>query len=829
MPVARLSFPSYQSSNENGGGGHAWLNIQGAGATAEGAGAYSIRDPNSADMNWIRSYGDGARGGADIPAGSIITGIVVGFQAHCTGGNQTGGTYDVSIFKNSSAVASKSGSIANEGSIGGFGASNDLWGLGALATPAYFSTGIYFGLHLNFPNITANITLFAWNGYMDIYYNDPVPIASSITVGGGDGQSAQVSTQYGLQLYAIVRDQGGNPMPGKSVTFTMPGSGASAGFNSVGGPLTATAITNASGGAVSPFFFANATAGGFQPVADVTGSSPLIYTMFSMTNTPAPVIKVPTTMALQQGNSQQAAVSTAFSTLLKVRVFDQFVQPMPNVDITWAPPGSGVSGIFQGGNPVRNFTDSGGVATAPVLFANANAGNWSLPVTCTGFAVTQSFALTNLANNSPPTPTSGEVVSGSNQSAALNAQFPNPIQVKVLDQYGSPYNGATVVATIPSAAFGSWTTGGTVKSVVSGANGFNDGIARFGQFLASGTVQTNWSISVVGNAFVGGVDTFAAAVTVTGINNVDATIVTALASVSGNNQIATPNTAFGQALVARATNALGAGVQNYAVLFTAPGSAQSCTFAGSSTQTINTDANGYATSSVPVANVNEGSYNVTATGAGGKSCVFPLQNGQTYSATICTAFENGPGPNSNQSLGSAGGTGGTTWTNLGNASQPAQGGNSSQNGQDPPNSNRSAGLYIDGPPASWLAIPNDAKIISVSINYSAMVATVSTQVGAGSMYTGFAKEGLTAITFGPDNLVVDVWKNVSRTYTIPAGNPMTGAQLKNNSRFYINFNPASNFGTSQQCRVNGVQVQVCYQTVIPPPQREQYPLMLCEA
>src|SRR6185436_17075347 len=104
MPVARLSFPSFQSSNENGGGGHAWQNIQGAGATAEGAGAYDVRDPNSADMNWLRSYGDGSRGGATIPDGATINGIVIGFQFHQPQGTQVGGTYECRIFKNGSAV-----------------------------------------------------------------------------------------------------------------------------------------------------------------------------------------------------------------------------------------------------------------------------------------------------------------------------------------------------------------------------------------------------------------------------------------------------------------------------------------------------------------------------------------------------------------------------------------------------------------------------------------------------------------------------------------------------------------------------------------------------
>lgn len=827
MPFVRLSFPSYQSSNENGGGGHPWLNVQGAGASAEGAGAYSIRDPNSADMNWLRSYGDGSRGGASIPDGSIITGIIIGFQVSCTGGNQTGGNYSVGIFKNGNPVGTfKSGAIGNNSSVGSFGASNDLWGLGALATPAYFASGIYFGHHCNFPNITANISVYSWNGYMDIYYNDPVPTPASISVGGGDNQQAQVSTQYGLQLYAVVRDQGGNPMPGKSVTFTMPASGASARFNSVGGPATATAITNASGGAVSPFFFANATAGTFQPVADVTGSSPLIFTQFTATNNPVPVVKVPTTISRQQGDGQQAAVSTQFNTLLKVRVFDQFVQPMPNVEINWPPPGAGASGLFQGGNPYRSFTDVGGVATAAVLFANSTPGAWTLNAAPVGFpAVVAPFGLTNLANNAPPTPTSGQIISGSSQSTALNANFPTAIAVKVLDQYGSPYVGATVVGVTPGATFGVWLSNGlATKSVVTDAQG----IANFGTLKASGTVQTNWAVTMTGNAFVAGVDTFTANFTVGGLSNVDATIVTQILVTQGDGQITNPSTAFARALQVRATNGLGNGVQNFAVLFTAPGSAASCTFAGSSTQTVNTDINGYATSAVPVANAGDGAYNVVASGAGVTSKNIALQNGKIYAPEVCTAFINLPGPNSNIATGGVG-TSPQAWTNVGNASAPAQGGTSTLNGQAPPNTNRSQGLYLFPLPAAFASIPDDAKITSLSLNFSAQVATVSTQVGTGSVLSGLIQEGAPRTTFSTEALTLDVWRNASKVYTITTV-PMTGAQLKNNTGFYLNFAPASNFGASQNCRVNGCQVKVCYQTVVPPiVQPAAPPLLLCEA
>jgi hypothetical protein len=416
------------------------------------------------------------------------------------------------------------------------------------------------------------------------------------------------------------------------------------------------------------------------------------------------------------------------------------------------------------------------------------------------------------------------VVSGSSQSTALNANFPNAIQVKILDQYGSPYAGATVVGVTPGVAYGTWLSNSSItKSVVTNASG----IADFGTLKASGSVQTNWAVTMTGNAFVAGVDSFAASVTVSGLSNVDATIVTQMLVTQGDGQITQPSTAFARALQVRATNGLGNGVQNFAVTFTAPGSAATCTFAGSSTQLVNTDVNGYATSAVPVASATDGAYNVTASGAGVTSKTIGLQNGNVYAPEVCTAFVNLPGPNSNISQGAVGATP-ANWSNVGNASAAAQGGTSASNGQQPPNSNRSNGLYLFPLPAAWASIPDDAKITSLSLNFSALVATVSTQVGTGSVLSGLIQEGAPRTTFSTENLALDVWKNASKVYT-PSSVPMTGAQLKNNTGFYLNFAPASNFGASQNCRVNGCQVKVCYQTVVPPPVRLNMPLMFCDA
>jgi hypothetical protein len=57
---------------------------------------------------------------------------------------------------------------------------------------------------------------------------------------------------------------------------------------------------------------------------------------------------------------------------------------------------------------------------------------------------------------------------------------------------------------------------------------------------------------------------------------------------------------------------LGQPVSGLTVRFTAPGSGVSCTFTGSATQDVVTNASGVATSVTPQANASTGSYTVTA-------------------------------------------------------------------------------------------------------------------------------------------------------------------------------------------------------------------------
>src|SRR4029077_18978862 len=69
----------------------------------------------------------------------------------------------------------------------------------------------------------------------------------SITATAGTPQTTTVGTAFGAALQATVKNGLGNPVSGVTVTFTAPGSGASATF---GGSTTVGVVTNASGIAI---------------------------------------------------------------------------------------------------------------------------------------------------------------------------------------------------------------------------------------------------------------------------------------------------------------------------------------------------------------------------------------------------------------------------------------------------------------------------------------------------------------------------------------------------------------------------------------------------
>jgi hypothetical protein len=106
--------------------------------------------------------------------------------------------------------------------------------------------------------------------------------ASGITAAAGTPQSTVIGNTFATALQATVKDSGGNPVSGVTVTFTAPASGASGKF---GSSATATATTSAGGVATAPAFTANTTTGSYTVTATVAGVA--TPANFSLTNNAA--------------------------------------------------------------------------------------------------------------------------------------------------------------------------------------------------------------------------------------------------------------------------------------------------------------------------------------------------------------------------------------------------------------------------------------------------------------------------------------------------------------------------------------------------------------
>ena len=113
--------------------------------------------------------------------------------------------------------------------------------------------------------------------------------ASKVTLVSGSGQTAALGAAFASPLIAQVTDAYNNSVSGAQVTFSAPGSGASATFT--GNPATSNA-----GGQASVTATANATNGTYTVTASVTGGS--TSASFSLTNMMPTIIIMPTSITL---------------------------------------------------------------------------------------------------------------------------------------------------------------------------------------------------------------------------------------------------------------------------------------------------------------------------------------------------------------------------------------------------------------------------------------------------------------------------------------------------------------------------------------------------
>ncbi len=420
-----------------------------------------------------------------------------------------------------------------------------------------------------------------------------------VAIIGGNLQTPTVAQPFVTPLVVKVSDQYDNPIPSTSVTFTAPASGATATL--AGSPAT----TSAGGNAV-----VTATAGTVSGIYSITATAGTASVQFTATNRAG----APTAITAIGGGAQQATVTTAFATPLRVRVDDTYGNVVPNATVTFAPAATGASATLSSSSAT---TDGTGTTQA---LATANTVRGSHVVTASIMGASATFALTNLAG----APAALSIAGGATQSTTVDTAFSAPLVARVVDTYGNRVPDAEVAFAAPGS--------GASATVASSALTNDDGDAS-----VTATANTSTGSYSVTASMGGHTVTYA----LTNTPDVPASI----AITGGDDQTREILATFPEPLAVVVRDRFENAVPSATVVFSSFNPRASAVLTPTS---ASTDADGRA-STIAVANSLVGDYPVTAT-VGGHSIAFTLHNvhsapalleivsGANQSTVVATAF-----------------------------------------------------------------------------------------------------------------------------------------------------------------------------------------------
>jgi hypothetical protein len=142
----------------------------------------------------------------------------------------------------------------------------------------------------------------------------------------------------------------------------------------------------------------------------------------------------PAAITVVSGNNQSGPVSMPLPQPLVAQVTDQYGNPVPGAVVNYTD--QGVGGSFSA-NPVA--TDNTGMANVTYT-TPSSAGSETINATVSGVATPASFSVSQVAD----APAAITIVSGDNQSGPVSKPLPQPLVVKVTDQYGNTVSGVAV-------------------------------------------------------------------------------------------------------------------------------------------------------------------------------------------------------------------------------------------------------------------------------------------------------------------------------------------------------------------------------------------------
>lgn len=190
---------------------------------------------------------------------------------------------------------------------------------------------------VNIPGLTNNTVTFTATG--------TAGAPSTVTIQGGNGQSAAAGSAVATPPSVLVRDNRGNPVAGVTVNFIVTGGG--------GAVLPATVTTNAQGIATATSWTLGNLAGAQTLVARVAGLPDQTFTATAVAGSPASV------QVLSQLDFGTAVVNSLITPLPSVRVLDAVGNPIGGAVVNFVLDQGNTSTLT--GNPAT--TNAQGVAT----------------------------------------------------------------------------------------------------------------------------------------------------------------------------------------------------------------------------------------------------------------------------------------------------------------------------------------------------------------------------------------------------------------------------------------------------------------------------------
>ena len=261
-----------------------------------------------------------------------------------------------------------------------------------------------------------------------------------ISAVAGNGQSAASGTVLPVPVKVQVADPySQSPFPGVTVTFSV---------SPTGGVFNPPTVVTDSTGSASTSYTLPTKSGLYTITASSPGDGSAILTE---TAAPGPA----TAVVVNQGYNQSGAVKTQLPLALIAKARDSYGNGVPGISITFSD--GGVGGTFSATSATTN---SSGLASTTYT-TSTKAGTLKI------VASSGALPAANFSETVTPGPASTIAkVSGDGQAVAPITQLPQPLVVRVADQYGNVISGTSVSFTDGGA-------GGTFSSnpVVTGTAG----------------------------------------------------------------------------------------------------------------------------------------------------------------------------------------------------------------------------------------------------------------------------------------------------------------------------------------------------------------------